>query len=106
MRAPSPADLSARWEEIAEERDRWFRTGGDDELGRDLSYRLLGGEPQATRLEVLVRHVVNHSSYHRGQIAAFLRSLGKAPPPTDLVLWDRQRREPTSTDGPQGASHF
>jgi uncharacterized damage-inducible protein DinB len=33
------------------------------------------------------RHVVNHATYHRGQIAAKLGRLGITPPMTDFVLW-------------------
>lgn len=36
---------------------------------------------------VLLRHVVNHSTYHRGQVAAKLKRLGIEPPATDLVFW-------------------
>lgn len=36
---------------------------------------------------VVLRHVVNHSTYHRGQIAAKLKRLGVDPPATDLVFW-------------------
>jgi uncharacterized damage-inducible protein DinB len=34
-----------------------------------------------------MRHVVNHSSYHRGQTATQLRQLGEVPPGTDLILY-------------------
>ena len=36
---------------------------------------------------VVLRHLVNHSTYHRGQVAAKLKRLGVEPPGTDLVLW-------------------
>jgi len=36
---------------------------------------------------VVLRHLVNHSTYHRGQVAAKLKRLGIEPPATDLVLW-------------------
>ena len=34
------------------------------------------------------RHIVNHGSYHRGQIANMLRQLGVKPPQTDLLYWE------------------
>ena len=37
----------------------------------------------------IVLHVVNHGSYHRGQVSAMLRASGIAPPNTDLVTWYR-----------------
>ena len=42
------------------------------------------------------RHVVNHATYHRGQIASKLRRLGVTPPFTDLILW---AVEQTAKDG-------
>jgi uncharacterized damage-inducible protein DinB len=30
---------------------------------------------------------VNHSTYHRGQLASLLREIGIAPPPTDFLAY-------------------
>jgi uncharacterized damage-inducible protein DinB len=35
----------------------------------------------------VLRHVVNHSTYHRGQVAAKLKRLGAEPPATDMIFW-------------------
>jgi uncharacterized damage-inducible protein DinB len=35
----------------------------------------------------LLRHVVNHSTYHRGQVAAKLKRFGIEPPNTDFFFW-------------------
>jgi uncharacterized damage-inducible protein DinB len=35
----------------------------------------------------VLRHVVNHSTYHRGQVAAKLKRLGVEQPATDLIFW-------------------
>jgi uncharacterized damage-inducible protein DinB len=34
-----------------------------------------------------MQHVVNHSSYHRGQVVTLLRQLGKTPPATDFLIY-------------------
>lgn len=83
--------LRQRWETIASERTEWLGARAEEDLEDVLEYRRLDGSPSATRLDLLIRHVVNHSTYHRGQVAAFLRTLGRTPPSTDLVLWDRIR---------------
>jgi uncharacterized damage-inducible protein DinB len=36
---------------------------------------------------VVLRHVVNHATYHRGQIASKLKRLSIEPPVTDLIYW-------------------
>src|SRR5262249_40505661 len=35
----------------------------------------------------VLRHVVNHATYHRGQVAAKLKRLGVEAPATDLIFW-------------------
>jgi uncharacterized damage-inducible protein DinB len=35
----------------------------------------------------VIRHVVNHATYHRGQIASKLGRFGMEPPATDLIYW-------------------
>jgi uncharacterized damage-inducible protein DinB len=37
----------------------------------------------------LVFHVVNHATHHRGQVAGFLRTMGRVPPPLDLIAYYR-----------------
>ena len=36
---------------------------------------------------VVLRYVVNHTTYHRGQIASKLKRFGVQLPETDLVFW-------------------
>ena len=42
----------------------------------------------------MLQHVVNHASYHRGQITTMLRQLGACPPPQDLIRYYRERPIP------------
>ena len=52
------------------------------------TYRNLAGV-ETTRIKwQIFRHIVNHGTYHRGQIANMLRQLGVKPPSTDLIYWD------------------
>lgn len=39
----------------------------------------------------LIQHLVNHSTYHRGQVAVMLRQLGAKPLPTDFHLFLLER---------------
>ena len=40
----------------------------------------------------MLQHVVNHASYHRGQVTTMLRQLGAEPPPSqDLIAFYRER---------------
>jgi uncharacterized damage-inducible protein DinB len=39
------------------------------------------------RFSEIVQHVVNHGTYHRGNVAAMLRQLGHSGVPTDFVFY-------------------
>jgi uncharacterized damage-inducible protein DinB len=58
-----------------------------EKLDRPFSWKNLSGEVRAAPYEIVVRHVVNHQTYHRGQIASMLRRLGGRPVATDMVRW-------------------
>lgn len=64
----------------------------DAQIGAPLTYRSLNGQSYENRLGDLIRHVVNHSTYHRGQAATQLRQLGIVPPSTDFIVYCRETR--------------
>ena len=55
-------------------------------LGDKLNYRNSKGQPFSARVADILTHVINHASYHRGQIAAEMRASGHAPAMTDYIL--------------------
>ena len=54
-----------------------------------VAYANLKGELQLSTVGQIVRHIVNHGAYHRGQIVTMLRQLGHAAPNTDLIAYYR-----------------
>jgi uncharacterized damage-inducible protein DinB len=90
---PSPepfgnvSHVRSRWGEI--ERDQLAFVGGLSaaDLGRVIEYRNMRGNRFAYPLRKILRHVVNHSTYHRGQVASMLRQPGIAPVATDLLRY-------------------
>lgn len=62
-------------------------------LAAVVSYVNPRGETWAYPLGRMMLHVVNHSSYHRGQVATLLRQLGATPLSTDLLLFDDENAE-------------
>jgi uncharacterized damage-inducible protein DinB len=60
-------------------------------VGQTVSFRFLSGKPGEASLIALLMHVVNHSTYHRGQLATLFRQVGAVPPGTDLVLFPGTR---------------
>jgi uncharacterized damage-inducible protein DinB len=90
---PDVTALRERWAALEADRHAWLTALGAEAGEQVIAYRSLKGDPFASRLWLLVQHVANHGSYHRGQVAAFLRQLGTKPPTTDLVVFDREQRE-------------
>lgn len=82
--------LRDRWSVIEEHRASWWKALPEDGVSRKLKYKNLKGEAFEARLWELVQHVVNHSSYHRGQVITMLRQLDAKAPATDLVVYDRE----------------
>jgi uncharacterized damage-inducible protein DinB len=83
--------LRERWREI-EGRQQEFLEGlreGDEE--REMTYTLFSGKTMSSRLHETCRHVINHATYHRGQVVTMLRQLKAEPPHTDLILYYRER---------------
>lgn len=63
-----------------------------ENFNRDLEYINYVGEPYITNVEMIMIHLVNHSSYHRAQIALLLRQKGFEPINTDFITYDRVLR--------------
>jgi uncharacterized damage-inducible protein DinB len=71
----------------------WSDGVGEDALGEEVRFELIGGTPGVmTRGEILL-HVVHHTGYHRGFVGdMFYEIPGKRPPVTDLPVFLREYR--------------
>jgi uncharacterized damage-inducible protein DinB len=83
---PDLASVRTRWREVELQQMDFVRGLAEHELERECAYINLQGKPFAYPLRACLQHVVNHGSYHRGQVATMLRQLGAQPKPTDF-LW-------------------
>jgi uncharacterized damage-inducible protein DinB len=63
---------------------------GEAGLSRSLAYKNTKGESFTSQKQDILLHVVMHSAYHRGQIAADMRAAGFTPAYTDFVHAVRQ----------------
>jgi uncharacterized damage-inducible protein DinB len=89
---PALADLRGKLSAVEQDRDAFVAGLSDADLAGVISYRTLGGHALSDPLGNLMRHVVNHSTYHRGQVVTQLRQLGFKPPSTDLIVFLRQAK--------------
>jgi uncharacterized damage-inducible protein DinB len=90
---PDPAALRTRWLDVETEQHAFLSTLTDERLGSVVSYLNLEGQRWQYPLWRTMYHLVNHSSYHRGQVTTLLRQLRAQPVATDfLVFEDEQER--------------
>jgi uncharacterized damage-inducible protein DinB len=83
------ADFRAEWEKVKAEEQRFLNTLTDARLEESFTYVNLKGEQSTYRFADILVHVVNHGTYHRGQLAHLLRDLGVTPPSTDYLIFRR-----------------
>jgi uncharacterized damage-inducible protein DinB len=83
--------LRAQWLSIEEGQQAFVQTLTDERLESVVDYRNLASQSFSQPLSQLMRHVVNHSTYHRGQVATMLRQLAKPVPVSDLVAFYREQ---------------
>jgi len=90
---PTLAAITARWEQVEEARNRFLQGLSSDDLNTAISYVNPRGETWSYPLWQQLVHVVNHSSYHRGQIVTLLRQLGARPVSTDFLEYYDEKGE-------------
>lgn len=78
------ASLKGRFAAIEKERRAFLEGVSDEGLAQPFSYRDMAGNSHTLLLVQSLQHVVNHGTYHRGQITTMLRQLGAKPVGTDL----------------------
>lgn len=61
-------------------------------LAERIAYTNTKGQPWTNTVADVLQHVVMHSSYHRGQIAADMRAAGQEPAYTDFIEAARRGR--------------
>ncbi len=99
----SPASLPdvTQFKDIASLRERWneyevrllgfVRGLKQTDLDRVMEYKTLKFGVYSNPLWESMQHLVNHGSYHRGQVTTLLRQLGAQPIATDLMHFYRER---------------
>src|SRR5689334_16470685 len=88
--AMTPSDASALAARHADLYARLVDDASADQLARIVAYRNSAGREYRSRVSDIVTHVAMHGSYHRGQIARQLRSVGREPPYTDFIQYTRR----------------
>jgi uncharacterized damage-inducible protein DinB len=75
------------WEETAAGIEAFLAALTDEQLAAEITWEDSELGPVTRPLWQPVSHLVNHTTYHRGQVSSLLRQLGHQPPKTDLIYF-------------------
>jgi uncharacterized damage-inducible protein DinB len=85
------ASLRERWDELEARLLSFVRGLTQADLDRVFEYKTLKFGVYHNPLWQSMQHLVNHGSYHRGQVTTLLRQQGAQPIATDLMHFYRER---------------
>jgi uncharacterized damage-inducible protein DinB len=89
----TPPALKSFADSIDQERRNFLRGLSEDALQAPLQFNDMAGTPYAEPLVQLMQHLVNHGTYHRGQVTTMLRQLGVEPVALDMLYFFRESGE-------------
>jgi uncharacterized damage-inducible protein DinB len=84
---PDLAIVESQWSELDQERRLFLAIISDEKLLSTFAYVNRKDEHWEYSYVRAMQHMLNHSTYHRGQIVTMLRQLDRVPPVTDLLVF-------------------
>ena len=88
---PTAASLRDRFVALDGERTVFMAGLSEERLRQPFDYKDLAGNALRLPLVQSMQHVVNHGTYHRGQVTTMLRQLGAVPIGTDMSRFYLER---------------
>ena len=100
-RSPGALPDLQQFQDVAGLKEKWLEQEGrllvfvgglrQEDLDRVIEYKTFNFGVYRNALWQSMQHVVNHGTYHRGQVTTLLRQLGAQPVLTDLMHYYRER---------------
>ena len=87
---PDLTSICKYWQPIEAERGDFLAGLTNEALQASVTYKDIAGNEYKNPLALLLQHVVNHATLHRGQVVAMIRQLGIRPPATDFLFFFRR----------------
>jgi uncharacterized damage-inducible protein DinB len=87
---PDAQTLKEIWEKVGFETARWIGGMTDKRLQETFTMKTAKGDAYTHLYWQTFQHLVNHCSYHRGQIITMLRQTGHEAVSTDLIRFYRE----------------
>jgi uncharacterized damage-inducible protein DinB len=86
-KVPTLADVRREWGSIQEEQRKFVEALTPEKIAGELRYEGFDAKPYRRVFGDALVHLVNHGTYHRGQVATLLRQLGKQAISTDFLRY-------------------
>ncbi len=88
---PDLPSLKDRYAAVEKERHVFLEGLSEERLAQPFQYKDMAGKAHSLLLIQSLQHLVNHGTYHRGQITTMLRQLGATPVSTDMSRFYLER---------------
>jgi uncharacterized damage-inducible protein DinB len=89
---PDLAAVRRAWTEHEPKMRAFLEELGEAGIARVMAFKMLTGQPVSSPFWQMLQHIVNHASYHRGQVTTMLRQLGAQPAKSlDMIAFYRTR---------------
>ncbi|MDD8016859.1 MAG: DinB family protein [Bacteroidota bacterium] len=85
--------LKTKWKEVENGLQKYIDTAKEEDISRTFTFYNLKGEQVSQKIWQSLHHLVNHSTYHRGQITTLIRQLGGTPIGTDMINFYREKNK-------------
>jgi uncharacterized damage-inducible protein DinB len=83
---PTLAAIEERWRAVERDLNGYLSGLSEQSLARPLTYTNFKGERWTYTLWQTLFHLINHQSYHRGQVSTLLRQMGAQPVAVDYLV--------------------
>ena len=88
----SIAEIATLWLNKSQEIISYAESKTENQLEEMLPYKNIAGQSFTSSIRDILQHVVNHGTYHRGQIVTMLRQSGHTKLfPTDYIVFCREK---------------
>ena len=83
----TPSEVLSAWSPIEKGLETYVNSVSDADVDRKMEYLNWQGNRYGYSVGNILKHIVNHGTYHRGQVATMLRQLGARPVATDFLRY-------------------
>ena len=89
--APDYVAVKKKWNTVEAGMRAYVLSLTEPRLLETFSFTNIKSEPVSNIRWQALQHLVNHSTYHRGQVTSMIRQLGGTPVSTDMIAFYRQK---------------